>query len=169
MTNKAKSKGNLFEREIATYLSELYDKKFIRVPNSGAYTGGKNTTRKKEMTEGQVKTFRGDIIPPDEYKIVIECKSYSYFPFHRVIQEKEISLLDGWIKEVETDAEKDFWLLFFKISNKGTYAVWKDSKFDLLEHSGIFYKDDYRLGDIDSFFKEHKKIVEAYMLSNIKY
>lgn len=169
MTNKAKSKGNLFEREIAAYLSKIYNKKFIRVPNSGAFTGGKNAFRKKEMDEGQVKTFRGDIIPPDDYTIVIECKNYGYFPFHRVIQEKEISLLDGWISEVETDAGDDFWLLFFKVSNKGTYVVWKDTKFVSLEHAGLFYKDDYRVCDVDIFFDKHNKITERYMLMEIKY
>ena len=40
MTNKSKTKGKTWEREVVLFLSELYKESFIRVPNSGAYVGG---------------------------------------------------------------------------------------------------------------------------------
>ena len=42
MTSKSKSKGKSWERDVCVFLSKLYNDSFIRVPNSGAYTGGKN-------------------------------------------------------------------------------------------------------------------------------
>ena len=66
MSSKSKTKGNNFEREISTYLSDLYGLSFLRVPNSGAYVGGLNAQRRATLAAGQIKTFRGDIIPPDD-------------------------------------------------------------------------------------------------------
>ena len=42
---KSKDKGKTFERDIANYLSELYEDSFTRVPQSGAYVGGQNAVR----------------------------------------------------------------------------------------------------------------------------
>ena len=40
MSSKSKAKGSGWERDVCQTLSELYDDNFMRVPNSGAYTGG---------------------------------------------------------------------------------------------------------------------------------
>ena len=45
MPSAAKQKGNVWEREVAKDLSEVFNENFIRVPNSGAYTGGANFHR----------------------------------------------------------------------------------------------------------------------------
>ena len=45
MTSKSKSKGKSWERDVCVFLSKLYNDSFIRVPNSGAYTGGKKIGR----------------------------------------------------------------------------------------------------------------------------
>ena len=42
MPSAAKQKGNAWERDVAKDLSETFNENFIRVPNSGAYTGGAN-------------------------------------------------------------------------------------------------------------------------------
>ena len=68
MGSKSKTKGSSWEREVATHLSELYKASFIRVPNSGAYIGGKNTVRKEFLHEGQIRMMKGDIIPPGNWK-----------------------------------------------------------------------------------------------------
>ena len=105
MSSKSKTKGNNFEREISTYLSDLYGLSFLRVPNSGAYVGGLNAQRRATLAAGQIKTFRGDIIPPDDCTTVIECKHYADFPFHSLLKTNTpIALLNEWINEVETDA-----------------------------------------------------------------
>ena len=41
MSKKSKQKGKSWERDVCIFLSELYSDSFIRVPNSGAYVGGK--------------------------------------------------------------------------------------------------------------------------------
>ncbi len=54
MPSKSKNKGSSFERDIARQLSELFGESFIRVTNSGAYIGGKNTTRKDTLSQAHV-------------------------------------------------------------------------------------------------------------------
>ena len=64
---------------------------FVRVPNSGAYIGGSNFHRATNLSEGQVRGFKGDIIPPDNWKYFnCECKSYADFPFHHFLYNKKI-------------------------------------------------------------------------------
>ena len=78
MTNKSKTKGKGWERDVCNFLSEKYNDSFIRVPNSGAYVGGKNEYRKEYLSEEQIKLSRGDIIPPLHYPYFLaECKNYA--------------------------------------------------------------------------------------------
>ena len=116
MPSKSKSKGSSFEREVASELSTLYGESFVRTPSSGAYVGGSNVVRKKTLSEGQVQSFRGDIIPPDDWKYFnVECKSYADFPFHHLLLDKDIPLLDDWIEQLLDVAEnEDLNLLILK-------------------------------------------------------
>ena len=61
MASPQKVKGKSYENAKAKFLTEIFDQKFIRVPTSGAFLGGKNYERRLEMTEGQVMAFKGDI------------------------------------------------------------------------------------------------------------
>ena len=86
MTSPQKAKGSGFEREVAKFLSDLYGESFIRAPGSGAYIGGKNQHRTAILHEGQIRSFKGDIVPGQSFsKMNIECKFYEYFPFHLLI------------------------------------------------------------------------------------
>ena len=86
MPNPQKQKGNSFEREVAIHLSKLYNESFIRAPGSGAYVGGKNQVRTQILHEGQIRSFKGDIVPGQNFsKMNAECKSYADFPFHQVL------------------------------------------------------------------------------------
>ena len=124
--NKSKTKGKTWERDVVLFLSELYQQSFIRVPNSGAYVGGKNEYRKSYLSSEQIKLMRGDIVPPLHYpNFLAECKNYAQFPFHLLGHNHRIKLLDKWIEQVENDAkEDDAWLLFIKITRKGQYVVY---------------------------------------------
>ncbi len=83
MPSPQKAKGSSFEREIATFLTKTYNESFIRAPGSGAYVGGKNQSRKEFLHEGQIRSFKGDIVPGESFtKFNAECKSYADFPFH---------------------------------------------------------------------------------------
>ena len=156
MTSKSKAKGSSWERDVCQTLSELYDDNFMRVPNSGAYTGGMNAHRKDVLTTEQIKLSKGDIIPPVSFcNFVAECKNYAEFPFHQLVKKNRIALLDTWIDQVELDSEdKDLWLLFIKITRKGTYLLYDTNKLPSLKY-GVKYKR-FWFCEMQYFFQYYK-------------
>lgn len=123
MAAKSKNKGKGFERDLCKIFRELYNENFERVPNSGAFVGGKNAFRKSSLTEGQIRGTKGDIIPPDDWKYFnCEAKNYADFPFHHLVQNKEIPVLEQWLEQTQ-DAhdEGDLDMLFMKFDRKGIY------------------------------------------------
>ena len=158
MTSKSKTKGKSWERDVCLFLSELYDDSFIRVPNSGAYVGGKNEFRKEYLSEEQIKLSRGDIIPPVKYPhFLAECKNYADFPFHQLISKQQIPILDSWIEQVEHDitSHQDIWLLFIKITRKGTYILYPIRKLGNNLLHGVRYKQ-YWFCEMNYFFSCYK-------------
>ena len=161
MSNKQKDKGNAGERKIADFLSKLYGHKFIRVPNSGAYMGGKNVFRKTNMDAGQISTFKADLIPPTNMKkLVIESKFYSEFSFHNLLKNVDIPLLDKWIAQVKTGLDHgDFWVVIFRINRRGSFIVFDNSHellFKIGNHSN--YKTNI-ITDFESFFSNNKQAI----------
>ena len=158
--NKSKTKGKIWEREVVLFLSELYKESFIRVPNSGAYVGGKNEYRKANLSVEQIKLMRGDIVPALQYpNFLAECKNYAQFPFHLLGHNHRIKLLDSWIDQVENDAkEDDAWLLFIKITRKGQYVVYNTKYLDPF-HYGMKYRR-YWFCEMEHFFEFHKDDIE---------
>lgn len=153
----AKQKGSSFEREMALKLSELTGESFIRAPSSGAYIGGSNSHRKEILHEGQIRSFKGDIIPGTSYNHWnIECKSYKDFPFHMLFQDKKISPLEEWISQLMSVADDgDVNLLFMKFNRKGTYILYPSS---LIEPStGILYQNEWNF--------DHLCNIESYLCS----
>ena len=65
----SRSKGNRFERKIAKLLNERFEtKEFCRTPGSGAF-GTTHASLPKHIK------VHGDLITPEKFKFVIECKS----------------------------------------------------------------------------------------------
>ena len=124
MTSPQKAKGNAWENTVARHLTELYGETFIRVPHSGAYIGGSNQKRKEVLHEGQIRSFKGDIIPGQSFpRFNCECKSYKDFPFHQLFQ-GTCKTLDTWIQQcMEVADEGDFNILFLKFNRKGTFVA----------------------------------------------
>jgi hypothetical protein len=124
MPSPSKIKGNSFERRVADFLTDMYDEKFIRAPGSGAYVGGKNTHRKQLLHEGQIRNFKGDIVPGQSFpKLNAECKSYKDFPFHQLYS-GTIKILEGWIEQCLDVADPgDFNIIFMKFNRKGEFVV----------------------------------------------
>ena len=124
MPSPSKAKGNSFERVIADFLTELYGERFMRAPGSGAYIGGRNSQRKQFLHEGQIRTFKGDIIPGESFpRMNAECKSYQDFPFHQLFQ-GSVRILDSWIDQCVTASDPGvFNILFMKFNRKGTYVA----------------------------------------------
>jgi len=166
MTSPQKAKGSGFEREVAKYLSDTYGESFIRAPGSGAYVGGKNQSRKEFLHEGQVRSFKGDIVPGQSFsKMNIECKFYADFPFHLVLT-GECKQLNTWIEQLLDVAEEgDVNLLFMKFNRKGRYvavqcgATWKTDNF-IYYSSGKF--GDWLIIEFDDFFKHNRDLLKLY-------
>ena len=169
MGSKSKTKGKSWERDVCNFLSELYNDSFIRVPNSGAFVGGKNEFRKDYLTAEQIKLSRGDIVPPINFPYFLaECKNYADFPFHLLLGKNSIAQLDTWIEQVEHDvtSDNDLWILFIKITRKGTYVLFDTNLYDPKESCtecrktyGAIYKK-YWFAEMKHFFKAHSKKLE---------
>ena len=166
MPSPQKAKGSGFEREIAKYLSELYGESFIRAPGSGAYVGGKNQARTQFLHEGQIRSFKGDIVPGESFsKMNAECKFYQDFPFHLLLT-GECKQLDSWLEQLMDVAdEDDMNILFMKFNRKGRFIAvqpkltWKIDTF-------IFYASsthgDWIITEFDSFFINNAELVKLY-------
>jgi len=165
MPSPQKKKGSSFEREVANFLSEIYQESFIRAPGSGAYVGGKNQTRKEFLHEGQVRSFKGDIVPGQSFpRFNAECKSYNDFPFHQVIA-GDCKVLDNWIEQMMAVAEpNDISILFMKFNRKGKFVAvkcgptWVTDNF--MYYSSKF--GDWLIIEFNDFFKNNKDLLKAY-------
>ena len=126
MPSKGKAKGNGWEREVADFLSNLYNESFVRVPNSGAFIGGKNSHRKSNLSEEQIRGFKGDIIPgPSFPNLNLEAKFYKDFAFHQLYS-GSCKQLDGWIEQMrDTCDEKDINILAMKFNRKGAFVAFE--------------------------------------------
>lgn len=162
MGSKSKNKGKGFEREIAKYLSELYNESFTKTPHSGAFTGGKNAIRKNTLSEGQVRSYKGDIIPPDDWKYFnCECKNYAGFTFHRLFQDLEIPLLETWINQVlDASDDGDLNIIFMKFDRIGKYVAFQLPN-DFQSVRSIIYvaknQTHWKFMGFDEFFKLNKE------------
>jgi len=165
LTSKSKAKGGAWERDVARYLSETYSAPFIRVPNSGAYTGGTNASRKIVMSDGQIRHMKGDVVPPDNWQhFNCECKNYSSFPFHHLLFNKEIPLLEGWLQQIKDAADPgDINILFMKITRVGRFVGFESSQ-NFETHRHVQYTDregvEWKLTEFDSFFELNRATFE---------
>jgi hypothetical protein len=170
MTSPQKQKGSSFEREIAQFLTKTYGESFIRAPGSGAYVGGKNQQRKDFLHEGQIRSFKGDIVPGQSFsRLNIECKSYADFPFHLVLA-GNCKVLDGWIDQVMAVSEPmDLNVLFMKFNRKGKF-ICVESKLTWITDQFLYYTsekhNDWLIIEFDHFWKYNKDIFKTY--SSIK-
>jgi Holliday junction resolvase len=158
MANKNKNKGKAFERQICEILGKTFGLNFQRIPNSGAYVGGKNAFRYETLTEEQKLLADGDIIVPSELShISMECKSYKDFSFSGLFLGQN-ALLDSWIKQA-SETQKSKWLLYFKINNKGIFVVYDMSKFplDLYRENYHIYQNRYLIQSLDEFLEKNKE------------
>jgi hypothetical protein len=124
-SSMSKAKGNSGERELCSKLKAIFGGSFIRVPNSGAFTGGKNAVRREVLSDGQIRSSKGDIIPPDFMpKLVLEVKWYKEFRFHQLLQPGGCVQLDGWIlQSMDAIDEGDLWFVAFKINLRGWFIA----------------------------------------------
>ena len=166
MTSPQKAKGSGFEREVAKFLSDLYGESFIRAPGSGAYIGGKNQHRTAVLHEGQVRSFKGDIVPGQSFsKMNIECKFYADFPFHLLLS-GDCKVINTWIEQLMDVAETgDVNLLFMKFNRKGRYvavqcgSTWITDNFVYYSSSKF---GDWLIVEFDDFFQHNSTLLKSY-------
>ena len=152
MPSAAKQKGNAWEREVAKDLSETFNENFIRVSNSGAYTGGANFHRLDKLTESQKRMMDGDImVPPCMSKFKLECKNYKDFDYHKLFT-KNLTL-DKWIKQVESGI---LWFLIIKVSRKGSYILFHKNIVSYFRFNNFLrYTKSYVITSYDEFWKNN--------------
>ena len=152
MPSAAKQKGNAWERDVAKDLSETFNENFIRVPNSGAYTGGANVFRIDQLTEQQKRMMDGDImVPPCLSRYKIECKNYKAFDFHQLFNENKT--LDKWIKQAEFGL---LWFLVIKVTRKGSFILFRKEISKHFSYKNyLSYKDKYVITDYKKFWQEN--------------
>jgi Holliday junction resolvase len=160
LTVNSKQKGNAGELQLSKVLSTALGGSFVRSNASGAFIGGKNSFRKKVLSENQIKNTKGDIVPPDDMThLVIECKSYNLFRYHQIFQ--ECPMLDGWITQARESADSDdFWILVFK-ANRMPWSIVFDhtlmGRFGLGNYAVYNNKTGrYVITDLDVFLSENK-------------
>ena len=166
MTSPQKAKGSGFEREVAKFLSELYGESFIRAPGSGAYIGGKNQHRTSVLHEGQVRSFKGDIVPGQSFsKMNIECKFYADLPFLLLLS-GDCKVINTWIEQLMDVAETgDVNLLFMKFNRKGRYvavqcgSTWITDNFVYYSSSKF---GDWLIVEFDDFFQHNSTLLKSY-------
>lgn len=166
MPSKSKTKGNGFEREVADFLSKLYNNSFTRVPSSGAFTGGKNAHRRTTLTQGQVRSHKGDIVPPDDWhKFNCECKNYAEFPFHQLFHNKPVLILEDWFEQTLIAADPgDLNIIFMKFNRKGRYVAFQlPQAFQTFRHLDYTDKANniWRISGFDDFFKLNQVAFET--------
>ena len=166
MPSPQKAKGSGFEREIAKYLSETYGESFIRAPGSGAYVGGKNQVRKEMLHEGQIRSFKGDIVPGHSFsKMNAECKFYANFPFHLLLT-GECKQLDLWLDQLlDVEDEGDLNILFMKFNRIGQYVAVQPKNTWIVDNYTFYASKkygDWLITELDSFFKNNKDLVKTY-------
>jgi hypothetical protein len=166
MSSPQKNKGSGFEREIAKYLSDKYGESFIRAPGSGAYVGGKNQSRTEVLHEGQIRSFKGDIVPGQSFiKMNVECKFYADFPFHLLLS-GECKVIDAWIGQLMDVADpNDLNILFMKFNRKGRYIA-VESKLTWVADNFTYYTSkkhgDWMIFEFDSFFLHNTELLKTY-------
>lgn len=156
-----KSKGNTFERKIATLFSGRFaeitgiESSFRRNQDSGSFYGGSN--QKRIATHDLDNAFFGDIICPKSFLYSIECKHYRTPPTVQSIISENVSMWDKWISQAKQDgiSSSKKVMLIVKYNNTDE-LVFLSEKFDI---KTIFtYKCNYiyRLQDVllleDSIF-----------------
>lgn len=154
MASKSKRKGSAFETQIAKLLNATYHtEQFARTPGSGAWMGRSNSAKKSGVAQEAQDTLRGDLITPKEFPYIIECKNYEDSPvYHKIIQGPDAKL-DGWLKEVEFDANEAGLepMLWFKTTRKGAFVAVKTNRVsDVTFEYALKYRD-YTIVSLETF------------------
>lgn len=105
----SKAKGKTFERKVAGMFSEWYlqrtgiPKGFMRAPLSGASFGGQNRANISKVSDNLKQP--GDILTPEGFRFIIECKHYKKCPDIANIAAWNVLQWKTWWSQVAGDAK----------------------------------------------------------------
>lgn len=137
----SRRKGNAFEREIAKILNARFDTtEFCRSPGSGAFA----TTHKLP----QYMKVHGDLITPENFKFILECKSGYDITFEDIFKPK--SDLYKFIDQAKRDAKKanKDWLVIYKKTRHKPFVV-TSKKYSL--NTVVVINDEYYVYKLSDF------------------
>lgn len=163
--NKSKSKGKNGERELCSIFKKHFGENynFMRVPNSGSYLGGLNSTNIDKMESSHINLLQGDLIMPDDFKnILVEVKYYRDFSFHSLINSNKNFLFDSWIEQILKTNNNKIWFLCIKINRKGWFISFDNSLKDkFILNNYIKYKSSVNnveciITDLENFILNNK-------------
>jgi hypothetical protein len=93
--------------------------------------------------------------------LVFECKFYADFPFHQLLQNTDVLILDDWINQtIDCMDDGDLGLLCMKFNRKGRYVAYED-KFKFKTTRSINYKN-WLITEYDSFWELNVEQVKTY-------
>lgn len=161
MPSRGKAKGNSWERELAGILKDIFNLPFQRVPNSGAFLGGSNSSRRMGLDDKQSRIMTGDLIVPEELNhCSFECKFYKTFDYHLLF--KEHKLLESWIDQAREGSNIDqYWFLCIKANRRDPIVVMEGPLFfdHLTRQNFMSYKYKNKsvyITDLNKFFNSAK-------------
>ena len=147
----SRRKGNTFEREIAKLFNTRFNTTdFCRSPGSGAFA----TTHELP----QYMKVHGDLITPQNFKFILECKSGYDVTFEDIFKPK--SDLYKFIKQAKRDAKKaeQDWLVIYKKTRHKPFVI-TGKKYPLktvvaVNNKYYIYKlSDFLSLDVDNFMR----------------
>lgn len=160
-------KGKSGEREIVKILNSRFEKYLSSQPNSGSFSrsvgSGNRWSQAANMPKHAQDTFTGDLVCPENFKYVLECKTgYNDVDLISCFSNK-CAELDAFLKQVTDDSirSKRLPMLIWKKNRKELVCFIKQTNIDLSKienQNRLFYKDwvclsfEFLLSFEDNFF-----------------
>ena len=145
----SRAKGNSFERKISKLLNERFStKEFSRTPGSGAFA-----TSHKNLPS-HLKLY-GDLITPQDFRYVIECKKgYNQENICSFFSKK--SSLKAFIKQAlkESKYSNKPYLIIIEQDRKKPICITDVNQIDnvtVLLHNYLIYEDKYLICLLEDF------------------
>jgi len=155
--SKGKAKGNSWERQLAGIFNDIFGLPFQRVPNSGAFLGGSNASRRMGLDANQERIMTGDLIVPEQLShCSFECKFYKSFDYHLLY--KQNKQFEDWIQQAKDGCNiNQIWFLCIKANRRdpivAAESVMLYETFSHLNFTSYRYQDSQiYIADLKSFF-----------------
>lgn len=160
----ARNRGKTWERAVAKMFATVLGGSWLRVPNSGAFFGGKNSKRVAGASKTQAEILRGDIIVDDNYKhLIIECKNHKDVTLRSILKGGN-KKFDSFLQQVSHDAagagDGVYPLLICNLSEGIKIAVIPDTL--------KLYCKDTKITNLRQYISDDTKIIYNWVFNDVK-